>query len=141
MSKIALEIANKGKHQIKVMKTFERITKKAFCDRLSSEQSILVYGGYSKKDFIGTQSGLVLDVCHNIDKGNSVRRIATIKSNRIEFTSPTGEKGYYYFDDNGTHTYWQYKNILIAKNHVVQKANDRCSYDIDMTYYCIYLCV
>ena len=123
------------------MKVFEQITKKAFCDRLSSEQSILVFGGYSKRDFVGAESGLVLDVCRNIDKASSIRRIATIKSNRIEFTAPTGEKGYYYFNDNGAHTYWQHGDILIAKNHVVQKASDRCSYDIDMTNYCIYLCV
>ena len=120
------------------MKKFNKITRKAFCDAISSRPSVLVYGGYCRSEI---HEDIILARCSSFDTASAPLRTATIKSTKIEFALPDGTKSYLPFDDKGEKSYYQYGDVVFAKNHIVKKANDRCSFDIDSIAYCIYILV
>ena len=116
------------------MKKFNKITRKAFCDLISSRPSVLVYGGYCRSEI---PEDTILSRCASFDTKSAPLRTAAVKSSKIEFTLPDGSKSYLPFDNKGEKSYLQYGDVLIAMNHVVEKANDRCSFYINSIAYCI----
>ena len=120
------------------MKKFNKITRKEFCDHISSRPSVLVYGGYRRSDLT---EDTILTCCNAFDTKSAPLRTATIKSSRIEFTLPDGSKSYLRLDDKGEKSYHQCGDVLFARNHIVEKANERCSFDINTFAYCIYILV
>lgn len=84
----------------------------------------------------------VVEVCEGVDIDNSKQRTGIAKSNQIVFIDADGVgQSTLYLDTKGTHTYYEYGNIRIAKTHVVEKANERCSFDIDSMNFVIYVLV
>ena len=120
------------------MKKFNKITRKAFCDLVSSRPSVLAYGGYRSSDI---PEDAILSHCSTFDIKSAPLRTATIKSSKIEFTLPDGSKSYLQFNDKGEKSYHRCGDVLIARNHIVEKANERCSFDINTFAYCIYILV
>jgi hypothetical protein len=120
------------------MKKFNKITRKAFCDLISSRPSVLVYGGYCRSEI---PEDTILSRCASFDTKSAPLRTATVKSSKIEFSLPDGSKSYLPFDDKGEKSYYQYGDVLIARNHIVKPANERCNYDTNTYAYCIYILV
>lgn len=122
---------------------FTKITKKQFVEDMTNCTSILVYGGYCRNDLVSDEwFDRVVEVCEGVDIDNAEQRTGIAKSNQIVFIDEDGVVlSSLYLDTKGTHTYYEYGNIRIAKTHTVEKANERCSFDIDSMNFAIYVLV
>jgi hypothetical protein len=122
---------------------FTKITKKHFIEDMTNCTSILVYGGYCKNDLVSDEwFDRVVKICEGVDIDNAVQRTGIAKSNQIVFIDEDGVvQSSLYLDTKGTHTYYEYGNIRIAKTHTIEEANERCSFDIDSMNFVIYVLV
>lgn len=121
---------------------FEEITKKSFIEEITSGSSILVFGGSCPKDLV--QEEMFDRVCEVAERAmmehsDLDERVCTKHATYLEFRNTQGMKSYYYFNNKGTKSYYRYGNILVAKNHVVEEANEKCSFNIDTMNFCIYV--
>ena len=115
--------------------------KKSLIKDMTNCTSIFVYGGYCKNDLVSDDwFDKVIEVCKGTDIDSAEQRKCIAKSNKIVFIDADGtENSCLYLDTKGTHTYHEYGNIRIAKTHVIEKANTRCSFDIDSMNFVIYI--
>jgi hypothetical protein len=122
---------------------FTKITKKQFVEDMTNCTSILVYGGSCKNDLVSDEwFDRVVEVCEGVDIDNAEQRTGIAKSNRIVFIDEDGVVlSSLCLDTKGTHTYYEYGNIRISKTHTVEKASERCGFDIDSMNFAIYVLV
>lgn len=92
---------------------FTKITKKQFCDDLTSSSVIFVSGGFTRRSLEELEEQ-ILDICEEIDVDNSEQCVCTMQSNAIVRHLPNGEKSYIYFDGKGeTREFYEYGNIRL----------------------------
>lgn len=109
---------------------FEKITKKQFCDDLTRNTSVLVYGGYTTRNLLSQANfEYIKNVVANLNYSDDDKRTGELKSNRIVFHLNNGEISTLSLSDSGDKTYYAYDNIRIART------KDK---DDDVANYCIY---
>ncbi len=115
------------------MSKFIKITKKEFCDELCGSHSILIFGGFSSKDYINEFADAVIKHCDEVDVDNANQRTCQMRSKDLMFIDMEGWASYYdlYYND-GSRDYWRYGNILIGRT---------IYNNYDWINYVIYLCV
>jgi hypothetical protein len=109
---------------------FEKITKKQFCDDLTRNTSVLVYGGYTTRNLLSQANfEYIKSVVENLNYSDDDKRTGELKSNRIVFHLNNGEISTLSLSDSGDKTYYAYDNIRIVRT------KDK---DDDSANYCIY---
>ena len=92
---------------------FNKITKKQFCDDLTSSSVIFVSGGFTRRSLVELEEQ-ILDICEEIDVDNSEQCVCTMQSNALVRHLPNGDKSYMHFDGKDeTREFYEYGNIRI----------------------------